>query len=92
MGNGLKRGPVGKGAAERDALETVLAMMPALLEALNEIAIRNTQAVARSGLVEPVLQPALERLAGMQADLEMVRAQLIRAWEQGQRRRWQDDQ
>jgi hypothetical protein len=74
--------------AERDALEEAQSILLAAALDLDEVALRVEQAVRRTRIVEPVLRPALERLARIRSELKSARDALSEVWTEGQRKKW----
>jgi ABC-type transporter Mla subunit MlaD len=77
---------------QRDHIEQALAHMAGILTDLDEVILRNRQAVRRTDLVKDVLDPALARLVGIQHELEEAQDELVQAWRAGRRRDENNDQ
>ena len=72
----------------RDEVEGVLFTLGTQLAHINELKLRNRQAIDRTNLVAPVLTPAIERLDQMEHDLRRIQAHMADLWEYGQAARW----
>ena len=73
---------------QRDSLETAQAELIGLLRDLDEVILRNRQAVRRTPLVADVLGPGIERLTEIRESLRRVQENVNTAWSQGQERNW----
>jgi len=80
------------GKPMRNSVEDSQAEMLAVQADLDEVVLRVRLAIRRSASVADVLLPALDRLAGIDANLKRARHSLSAAWWSGQARRWEDDQ
>jgi ABC-type transporter Mla subunit MlaD len=76
----------------QDHIEQALAHMAGVLTDLDEVILRNKQAVRRTDLVKDVLDPALARLVEIQRELEEAQAELVQAWKAGRRGHEGNDQ
>ena len=86
-----KRGKLAKGlTARRDHVETAQAALMGLLVDVDEVILRNQQAMRRTGLVADVLEPAVKRLAEIRDDIRLAQRELGEAWSEAQSRRWSD--
>jgi len=65
---------------QRTHLETAQAALSTLLADVDEVTLRNRQAMQRSPLVEPVLSPALDRLNGIRAGVAVALDELSSIW------------
>lgn len=75
----------------RDRIETALAILIGMQSMLDELALRNRQAMRRSPLVSDVLDPSNRRIAKIQTELKALQAELNRIWDIGQSERWQEN-
>lgn len=76
------------GEIMRDDFEEILFAVSVAIEDLDEIIIRNRQAVRRTQLVSDVLNPGIERLVSTQRSLSSVRDDLKAFWSQRQNGNW----
>jgi len=58
---------------------------------IDELILRNRQAMRRTGLVNDVLTPAIERLDQLRKSIHSIQADVQAAWSQGQEKDWIDD-
>lgn len=85
----MKRGrPDKKSTKKRDCLEIAQAELIVLVRDLDEVIIRNRQAVRRTQLVADVLEPGIERLEEIKASILLVHENVNSAWNAGQERDW----
>ena len=85
----MKRGHKPKEqASKRDHLETAQAEMVGLLRDLDEVILRNKQAMRRTAIVVDVLTPAVERLVEIRESLRVVHTEINEVWSSGQERNW----
>lgn len=64
----------------QDHLEQALAHLAGISADLDEVVLRNRQAIRRTSLVEEVLDPALERLKAIRKELDRAQHELKLAW------------
>jgi len=76
----------------QDFVEQALAHMVSVMADLDEVILRNRQAIRRTDLVKDVLDPALARLAEIQRELRSAQAELKEAWKEGRGREDQDQE
>jgi hypothetical protein len=76
---------------KRDHLETAQITLVSVLFDIDELILRNRQAMRRTGLVTDVLTPAIERLAQLRESIHSIQAEVREAWVQGQENDWKDD-
>lgn len=72
----------------RTQIETALARVISILLDMDEIILRNRQAIRRSPHVRDVLDPAVRRLEQMKHEMEQVKQELSEAWKNGQQDKW----
>jgi len=80
----LKRIPT----ARRDHIETAQVLLICSIGDIEEIILRNQQAVQHNILADNVLSPAIERLIEMRDDLALAQRELGHVWADGQASRW----
>ena len=80
-----------KRAAERDQVDQALYALSNSLIEIDEVILRNRQALRRSPLVGEVLEPAVERLASIRKRVRSAQRSLGDLWADGQTRRWRRD-
>lgn len=74
----------------RDHIETAQAVLLRLMIDVDEVIVRNQQAISGKGSVDNILAPAIERLVEMSDDLHLARDELIQVWTDGQAVRWRE--
>ena len=72
----------------RDRIETAQVMLITLMKDVDEVLVRNQQAIRRTGLVDEVLFPAVERLEEMRDNLDLAQRELGIVWKDWQAGRW----
>jgi len=88
----MRRGRLtNKGQVRRDGVETAMMLLHAMLTDVDELMVRNQQAMRRTALVAPVLEPAVDRLHHMRAELRLCQRHLSGVWSDGEAQRWIDD-
>ena len=78
-----------EGAHRRDRVELALMLLYAMTVDVDELIVRNAQAMDRALCVCPVLEPAQERLSEIRSDIELMQRELHGVWRDGQNVRWQ---
>jgi len=63
-------------------------MLIGLILDVDEVIVRNQQAIRRTGLVDEVLSPAVERLEEMRDNLSLAQRELGIVWKDWQAGRW----
>ena len=87
----MKKGrPSNKQLERRDHIEVAQAELIGLVRDLDEVILRNRQAVCRTTLVADVLEPSIERLNEIRTSLRRVHEEVNIAWAQGQANEWRD--
>ncbi len=76
----------------RDRIETALVILIGMQSILDELVLRNRQAMRRSPLVNDVLEPSNRRIAQLQTDLQALQVELNRIWELGQAEKWRQNE
>lgn len=66
-------------------------LIHAMLVDVDELAIRNEQAMQRTTLVVPVLEPAVDRLVQLRSSLRTCQRELSEVWADGEAERWMND-
>lgn len=74
--------------SRRDCIESAQAELVGLLRDLDEVILRNQQAIRRTELVADVLAPGIERLVEIRNSLRRVHKTVNTAWAEGQERNW----
>lgn len=88
----MKAGKLKRECSEkRDHIETASAVLYGLVVSVDEILLRNQQAIRRTAVVEDVLGPAVCRLVEIRQDLMTVQQEIHQAWSEEQERRWRSD-
>lgn len=77
------------GAHRRDRVELALTLLHMMIMDVDELIVRNTQAMDRASCVCLVLEPAQERLIEMRSEIELMQRELHGVWRDGQDDRWQ---
>lgn len=80
-----------KRGEQRDRVETAMFALRNAIRDLDEIILRNQQAMRRSTHVHAVLDPALDRLVTVRQAVMAARRELNEYWVEQQKRRWSDD-
>jgi hypothetical protein len=80
----------GCNAVARDRIEAAQAHLVGMLVNIDELILRNQQAMRRSGVVVEVLEPAVKRLERMRHELRLAQKELNAAWVEGQNRKWEE--
>jgi hypothetical protein len=70
-------------------VETALGALQRALIDLDEVILRNQQAMRRTGLVVDVLGPALERLTEIRGWAEIAKREMAAAWQENEKTRWE---
>lgn len=65
---------------ERDHIETAMAILLVTMTDLDELVVRNSQALRRSELVRDLLEPALDRLTVVKASISQAKHELDCLW------------
>lgn len=65
-------------------------MLMSSLSDVNELILRNQQAIRRTPIVRGVLEPAIERLIQLKQSILIAHAELNAAWKAGQEANWHD--
>lgn len=73
----------------RDQIEEALIVLQSLMLDADELSVRIDQAMHRTVLVVPVLEPARGRAVQMREQLSGLRERLSAYWVAGQARRWE---
>lgn len=73
----------------RDHVELVQVLLMDMLIDIDELILRNQQAMRRSGVVVDVLTPSTERLAELRRSVTAAQGELSALWHDGQAVRWQ---
>ena len=77
-----------KARLDRDRVEALIFELGPVLAALDEVALRCRQAVRRTPIVDPVLQPAIHRLEDIRGRIHNVTLALGAIWSDGADRKW----
>jgi hypothetical protein len=80
-----------KNEQTRDDIETAMFMLRSIERDLDEVILRNDQAIRRTSLVSEVLEPAIQRLAQIRKRVRVARSSMSAAWINGQARRWEQN-
>lgn len=89
----MKRGAWPEEQVKRkQRIETASVMMAHVQDDLDEIMVRVCQAMRRSSLVCDALAPAVERIAGIKADLDIAEREIRAMWSDERAQRNQDSQ
>jgi hypothetical protein len=84
-----KNGRLTREASEtRRIAESALFALVDVLGGLDEIILRNEQAIRRTELVRDVLAPGIERMKQMKGRIDRHREIVKDAWREGQERNW----
>lgn len=75
--------------SRRDQIEGALVGLHTLIVDIDEVSMRINQAISRTPLVSPVLEPAVKRAALIRAHLSTLHTELSEYWRTGQSRRWE---
>jgi len=76
-------------ATRRDRIETCQAELVCMISVVDELLIRNTQAIRRSPVVADVLSPAVDRLSSLRSSLRLVQREIGTYWAEQQTIQWQ---
>lgn len=76
-------------ATRRDHIETCQAELVCMISVVDELLIRNTQAMRRSPVVADVLSPAVDRLSSLRSSLRLVQREIGTYWAEQQTIHWQ---
>ncbi len=79
-----------EGTKERDQVEAALAALAGSMLALEEVLLRNEQAMRRTPVVEDVLRPAVERIRAIQKDIREAQREMGEVWSKGQIKKWSE--
>jgi hypothetical protein len=72
----------------RDQLERIIFELGPILPALDEVILRSKQAVRRTPIVAPVLEPAIFRLEEIRQRINNITLALGEIWTNGSERKW----
>jgi hypothetical protein len=73
----------------RDRLEVAVFSLGTALVELEEVLLRNRQAMRRTSLVVEVLDPAITRLESIRANLRQSQLAMAELWKEEEARRWE---
>lgn len=76
---------------KRTRIETAQAELAGMQRDIDEIALRTRQAIRRTSIVQPVLSPALDRLAEIRNSLSIIKYELASYWSEEQSKRWTEE-
>ena len=82
--------PFAKGTRARDALEGAQLELVGMLRDLDEVILRNRQAVRRTAVVMDVLDPGIDRLVEIRVGLLRLHELIKAAWVEGQESNWKE--
>ena len=72
----------------REHIETAQLVLVGMSSELEELRLRCMQAMRRTCAADDLLEPAVERLEQMQAEVDLMRAELKSAWSVGDAAGW----
>lgn len=79
-----------KGTKKRDLVEVAMFELAVIERDLDEVILRNRQAIRRTGLVSDVLDPAIARLVEIRSRVRLAKRSMNDAWIDGQNKRWEN--